>query len=84
MSDGLRKLSINMAAAAGGSEEAAQTFSRLGVQISANGKLRDADAVFGDIAEKFKTSRVARRARFDVAWRRSPLRRGDVDGKPWS
>lgn len=55
MSDGLRKLSINMAAAAGGSEEAAQTFSRLGVQISANGKLRDADAVFGDIAEKFKT-----------------------------
>lgn len=54
MSDGLRKLSINMAAAAGGSEEAAQTFRRLGVQISANGKLRDADAVFGDLAEKFK------------------------------
>ncbi len=54
MSDGLRKLSINMAAAAGGSEEAAQTFQRLGVQISANGKLRDADAVFGDLAEKFK------------------------------
>lgn len=54
MSDGLRKLSINMAAAAGGSEEASQTFRRLGVQISANGKLRDADAVFGDLAEKFK------------------------------
>ena len=54
MSDGLRKLSINMAAAAGGSEEAAQTFRRLGVQISANGKLRDADEVFGDLADKFK------------------------------
>ena len=54
MSDGLRKLSINMAAAAGGSEEAAQTFRRLGVQISSNGKLRDADEVFGDLADKFK------------------------------
>jgi len=54
MSDGLRKLSINMAAAASGSEEAAQTFRRLGVQITANGKLREADEVFGDLAEKFK------------------------------
>ena len=40
MSDGLRKLSINMAAAAGGSEEAAQIFRRLGEQISANGQLQ--------------------------------------------
>lgn len=54
MSDGIRKLSINMAAAASGSEEAAQTFRRLGVQITANGKLREADEVFGDLAEKFK------------------------------
>ena len=54
MSDGLRKLSINMAAAASGSEEAAQTFRKLGVQITANGKLREADEVFGDLAEKFK------------------------------
>ena len=54
MSDGIRKLSINMAAAASGSEEAAQTFRKLGVQITANGKLREADEVFGDLAEKFK------------------------------
>jgi hypothetical protein len=43
-----------MAAAASGSEEAAQTFRKLGVQITANGKLREADEVFGDLAEKFK------------------------------
>jgi len=54
MSDGIRKLSINMAAAAGGSEEAAQTFRKLGVQITEGGKLRAADAVIGDIAEKFR------------------------------
>jgi len=54
MSDGIRKLSINMQAAASGSEEAAQTFRKLGVQITANGKLREADEVFGDLAEKFK------------------------------
>jgi len=54
MSDGLRKLSINMAAAASGSQEAAQTFRRLGVQITEGGKLRAADSVLGDIAEKFK------------------------------
>ena len=54
MSDGIRKLSINMAAAAEGSQEAAQTFRRLGVQITEGGKLRAADAVLGDIAEKFK------------------------------
>jgi hypothetical protein len=55
MADGLRKLSIHMAAAAGGSEEAAQTFSKLGVRIkSEDGKLRDADQVFADLADKFK------------------------------
>lgn len=54
MSDGIRKLSINMAAAAEGSQEAAQTFRRLGVQITEGGKLRAADAVLSDIAEKFK------------------------------
>ncbi len=55
MSDGIRKLSINMAAAASGSEEAAQTFRKLGVQITEGGKLRTADAVIGDIAEQFKS-----------------------------
>ena len=54
MSDGIRKLSINMQAAASGSEEAAQTFRRLGVQITEGGKLRAADAVLADIADKFK------------------------------
>ena len=51
MSDGIRKLSINMQAAASGSEEAAQTFRRLGVQIAEGGKLRAADAVLADIAD---------------------------------
>ena len=54
MSDGIRKLSINMQAAASGSEEAAQTFRRLGVQITEGGKLRAADAVLADIADRFK------------------------------
>ena len=54
MSDGIRKLSINMQAAASGSEETAQTFRRLGVQITEGGKLRAADAVLADIADKFK------------------------------
>jgi len=56
MADGLRKLSIHMAAAAAGSEEAAQTFAKLGVKIkSEDGKLRDADQVFADLADKFKS-----------------------------
>lgn len=55
MADGIRKLSITMAAAAGGSEEAAQTFRKLGVQLtSSDGQLRAADDVLGDLAEKFK------------------------------
>lgn len=55
MADGIRKLSITMAAAAGGSEEAAQTFRKLGVQLtSSDGQLRAADDVLGDIADKFK------------------------------
>jgi hypothetical protein len=54
MSDGIRKLSINMAEAAKGSFDAQQVFSKLGVKIREGGKLRAADEVLGDIAEKFK------------------------------
>lgn len=54
MSDGLRKLSINMQTAAEGGAEAAQAFARLGVSVTQGGKLRSVDDVLGDIAEQFK------------------------------
>lgn len=54
MADGLRKLSIHMEAAAEGGGEAAEVFRKLGVSVTEGGKLRAADAVLEDIAEKFK------------------------------
>ena len=54
MADGLRKLSVHMEQAATQGGEAAQVFSRLGVAVTEGGKLRAADAVLEDIAEKFK------------------------------
>lgn len=54
MADGLRKLSVHMEQAATQGGEAAQVFTRLGVSITEGGKLRAADAVLEDIAEKFK------------------------------
>lgn len=54
MTDGLRKLSINLQTAAEGGAEAAQAFARLGVSVTQGGKLRAVDDVLGDIAERFK------------------------------
>ena len=54
LSTGLRKLSINMAAAAGGSKEQAAAFNALGVSYqNGEGKLRSSSAVIGDLATKF-------------------------------
>ncbi|CAN7521295.1 phage tail tape measure protein [Acidovorax sp. LjRoot74] len=51
---GIRKLSQNMAAAAGGAKEQAAAFKAVGVSIQeADGSLRSQDAVLGDIATKF-------------------------------
>jgi hypothetical protein len=54
LAKGIKTLSINMAAAAGGSKEAQQTFSTLGVNFkNADGSLRGIDDVLGDVADKF-------------------------------
>ena len=54
LSTGLRKLSINMAAAAGGSKDQAAAFNALGVSYqNGEGKLRSSSAVIGDLATKF-------------------------------
>lgn len=51
---GIRKMSINMADAAGGSEEAAQLFKALGVSVTgAGGELKSADAVLLALADRF-------------------------------
>jgi len=51
---GLRKLSQGMADAAGGGKEAQEVFKTIGVSVNdASGKLRGADAVLLDIANKF-------------------------------
>ena len=51
---GIRKLSQNMAAAAGGAKEQSAAFKAVGVSIQeADGSLRSQDAVLGDIASKF-------------------------------
>lgn len=51
---GLRNLSKNMQAAAGGTGEAADAFGRIGVSVrTASGELRKPDAVLKDIADRF-------------------------------
>lgn len=51
---GARKLAQNMAAAAGGSTEAAAAFKAIGVEVkNADGTLRSTDQVLLDIAERF-------------------------------
>lgn len=55
MAHSLVLLSRNMAGAAKGGEEQGKAFSRLGVHVKdAHGKLRGADDVFADLAEKFQ------------------------------
>lgn len=54
MTASVRILSRNMNAAKGGAEEQAQAFHKLGVKVTdAQGKLRSADEVMADVAEKF-------------------------------
>lgn len=54
MSIGL--LSRNLVQAVKGSDEQAKLFSKLGIKVKdADGKIRSADDVLGDVAEKFKT-----------------------------
>lgn len=56
LTGGLSKLSKQMAAAAGGSKEAAATFETLGVSVkNADGSLRSSDAVLKDVADRFAT-----------------------------
>ena len=52
---GLRKLSQQMADAAGGGTAAKAAFDAIGVSVTdANGKLRDSGDVFNDVADRFK------------------------------
>ena len=54
MAKGVQKLSINMAAAAGGGKEQAAVFQALGISVKAlDGSLRGSDQVLGDIADRF-------------------------------
>lgn len=58
LEQGLLKLSQTMAKAAAGSEKQASLFREIGVQVTtATGELRSADAVFLDIADRFKEYR---------------------------
>lgn len=54
LNNGLKKLSLNIAAAARGEQEQAAAFRAIGVSVTdASGKVRDTDKVFEDLAEKF-------------------------------
>jgi len=58
LATGVRKLSLNMAAAAGGGKEQAAAFQAIGVSIkNLDGSLRGSDAMLGDIADKFASFR---------------------------
>ncbi len=51
---GAKKLAVNMAAAAGGSKDAAAAFKAIGVEVkNVDGTLRSSDEVLLDIAERF-------------------------------
>jgi len=58
LATGVRKLSINMAAAAGGGKDQAAAFAAIGVSVkNLDGSLRGSDKVLGDIADKFASFR---------------------------
>jgi hypothetical protein len=58
LATGVRKLSINMAAAAAGGKEQTAAFQAIGVAFkNLDGSLRGSDAVLGDIASKFASFR---------------------------
>lgn len=56
LANGLKKLNVNISDAAGNAKgEAAKAFTAMGVAVKdANGKVKDAGTVLGDIAEKFQ------------------------------
>ena len=52
---GLKKFSVNISEAAGGSKEQTELFTKLGVSVKdANGQVRDTDKILVDVATKFK------------------------------
>ncbi|PLU75843.1 hypothetical protein BMJ22_21050, partial [Sinorhizobium medicae] len=54
VANGFKKLSTNMADAAGGNKTAAEVFTQLGVAATnADGSLRSSSAVLLDVADKF-------------------------------
>lgn len=54
LATGFKKLSANMADAAGGSETAKAKFAAIGVSVTdSNGKLRDSNEVMADVADRF-------------------------------
>lgn len=54
LAGGLKKLAVNMAAAAGGSKDQQAAFDAIGVSVkNAAGNLRNTDDVLGDVAERF-------------------------------
>lgn len=56
LADSVKKLNVNIAAAARGEKEQAAAFATIGVAVKdAAGQVRDADQVLGDIADKFST-----------------------------
>ena len=58
LATGIRKLSLNMAAAAGGGKEQAAAFQAIGVSFkNLDGSLRGSDQVLGAIADKFASFR---------------------------
>lgn len=58
IADGVRKLSQNMASAAGGGKEQAAAFKAIGVEVkNLDGSLRASDAVLADIADRFSNFR---------------------------
>jgi len=58
LAKGIQKLTLNMAAAAGGGKEQAAVFDTLGVRVkNLDGTLRGTDAVLGDVADRFASFR---------------------------
>ena len=54
LADSLKKLNVNIAAAARGEKEQAEAFRALGVAVTdASGRVRSADQVLGDVADQF-------------------------------
>ena len=56
LADSVKKLNVNIAAAARGEKEQAAAFKTIGVEVKdAAGNVREADQVLGDIADRFST-----------------------------